>query len=118
MLLELDARNSLPEDGAGAVLVGRAWVPGESGNPGGPSPVLVRADGILDISGLAPTRRRASVSSPAPAIQAGATASRVYEPHFSIRCPATPVERPPARSSAEVVADQDGPGLEQRREVR
>ena len=52
MRLELDARNTLPEDGAAGVLVGRAWAPGD---PGGPSPVLVREDGIHDISGLAPT---------------------------------------------------------------
>ncbi len=55
MRLELDARNTLPDDAASAVLVGRAWAPGESGHPGGPSPVLVRQDGIYDIGGLAPT---------------------------------------------------------------
>ena len=42
----------LPVDAADAVLVGRAWV---AGNPGGPSPVLLRADEVLDLSSLAPT---------------------------------------------------------------
>jgi len=42
----------LPSDAAEAVLVGRAWI---AGNPGGPSPVLLRADEVLDLSSLAPT---------------------------------------------------------------
>jgi fumarylacetoacetate (FAA) hydrolase family protein len=42
---------SLPEDQERATLVGRAWLP----QAGGPSPVLVRADGVYDLSGLAPT---------------------------------------------------------------
>ncbi|KPK08793.1 MAG: fumarylacetoacetate hydrolase [Betaproteobacteria bacterium SG8_39] len=42
----------LPADAAGAVLVGRAWI---AGDPGGPSPVLVRGEDVLDLSSLAPT---------------------------------------------------------------
>lgn len=52
MLLELDARTSLPNDAGAAVLVGRAFVPGD---PGGPSPVLVRGGEVFDLSGVAPT---------------------------------------------------------------
>jgi fumarylacetoacetate (FAA) hydrolase family protein len=43
---------ALPEDGAAAIVVGRAWVPGD---PGGPSVVAVRADGVFDLSRAAPT---------------------------------------------------------------
>lgn len=41
----------LPEDAANAVLVGRVW----SKAAGGPSPVLVRAGRVLDLTGLAAT---------------------------------------------------------------
>ncbi len=41
----------LPVDHRDAVLVGRAFVPAYAG----PAPVLVRADGILDLSPLAAT---------------------------------------------------------------
>ena len=42
----------LPEDTARAFLIGRVWAPGA---PGGPSPVLVRGNKLLDLSSLAPT---------------------------------------------------------------
>jgi fumarylacetoacetate (FAA) hydrolase family protein len=42
----------LPENASDAILVGRAWIPGA---PGGPSPVLLREDLVLDLSPLAPT---------------------------------------------------------------
>ena len=42
----------LPADGTEGTLLGRAWVPGD---PAGPSPVAVRAEGVVDLSGVAPT---------------------------------------------------------------
>jgi fumarylacetoacetate (FAA) hydrolase family protein len=48
----LVASRILPRDAAGAVLVGRAWVPG---HVPGPSPVLVRGAEVVDLSSLAPT---------------------------------------------------------------
>jgi len=48
----LDRKHVLPVDAADAMLVGRAWI---AGDPGGPSPVLVRGDEVLDLSSLAPT---------------------------------------------------------------
>ncbi|MCL4781895.1 MAG: fumarylacetoacetate hydrolase family protein [Bryobacterales bacterium] len=44
-------RDCLPEDGFAGLLVGRAWLPSQQG----PSPVLVREDGVWDLSGVAPT---------------------------------------------------------------
>ena len=43
---------ALPTDGLAGTLVGRAWVPGEIP---GPSVVLLREDGVHDISRRAPT---------------------------------------------------------------
>jgi fumarylacetoacetate (FAA) hydrolase family protein len=48
----LDRAQVLPADAAEAMLVGRAWI---AGDPGGPSPVLLRGDEVLDLSSLAPT---------------------------------------------------------------
>ncbi len=45
----------LPEDGFTGSLIGRAWVPALSDKPAGPSPVLISADGIFDLSSIAPT---------------------------------------------------------------
>jgi len=42
----------LPTDAAEAVLIGRAWLPGD---PPGPTPVLIRDDEVHDLSSLAPT---------------------------------------------------------------
>ncbi|GGK03942.1 fumarylacetoacetate hydrolase family protein [Pseudomonas matsuisoli] len=50
--LVLTPENTLPEDGLAGLLVGRAWIPG---TPGGPSPVLLREEGVVDLSPLAPT---------------------------------------------------------------
>ena len=50
--LHLNPIESLPEDDLDGTLVGRAWVPGA---PPGPSPVLVRHDGVFDLSEAAPT---------------------------------------------------------------
>nr|WP_240039764.1 fumarylacetoacetate hydrolase family protein [Achromobacter aloeverae] len=46
----LTPENTLPTDGVAGTLVGRAWVPGRDGEPGGPSPVVLRGDGVYDLS--------------------------------------------------------------------
>ena len=44
---------TLPPDWTSATLLGRAWIPG---NPAGPSPISVRADGtVVDLSATCPT---------------------------------------------------------------
>ncbi len=65
---------TLPADHDRATLVARAWVPAY----GGPTPVLVRADGVYDLAGVAPTTselyaRRDAVA----AIRARGTATRI-----------------------------------------
>jgi fumarylacetoacetate (FAA) hydrolase family protein len=47
----LDPARILPDDGYAGTLVGRAWLP----NEGGPAVVLVREDGIWDVTRAAPT---------------------------------------------------------------
>lgn len=42
----------LPDDGYAGTLIGRAWIPGE---PAGPSPVAIRAEGVFELCALAPT---------------------------------------------------------------
>jgi fumarylacetoacetate (FAA) hydrolase family protein len=44
---------TLPKDGTNGALAGRVWLP----DAGGPSVVAIRADGVYDISQLAPTMR-------------------------------------------------------------
>ena len=44
---------TLPKDGTSGALAGRVWLP----DAGGPAVVAVRADGVYDISRLAPTMR-------------------------------------------------------------
>ncbi|WP_321806433.1 fumarylacetoacetate hydrolase family protein [Burkholderia sp. BCC1993] len=53
--LALNARNTLPEDGTAGTLVGRAWLPATASAPAGPAVVIVRTDGVFDISDAAPT---------------------------------------------------------------
>ncbi|MDQ0141353.1 fumarylacetoacetate hydrolase family protein [Cupriavidus necator] len=53
--LTLSARQTLPEDGLAGTLVGRAWIPASPGVPAGPGVVVVRPDGVFDISDVAPT---------------------------------------------------------------
>jgi len=48
----MTAGETLPADGCAGTLVGRAWVPGVVP---GPSPVAIRADGVVDLSAIAPT---------------------------------------------------------------
>lgn len=47
---------ALPEDGTAGTLVGRAWAPVSPVNPvAGPAVVVVRKDGVYDISRTVPT---------------------------------------------------------------
>jgi fumarylacetoacetate (FAA) hydrolase family protein len=49
-------RSYLPEDEFTGTLLGRAWVPQQqSGTGAGPSPVLITAAGVYDMSSIAPT---------------------------------------------------------------
>ena len=50
--LSLTPSNTLPADSLRGTLVGRAWLPGEYA---GPAPILLREDGVYDLSTLAPT---------------------------------------------------------------
>ncbi|WP_073526852.1 fumarylacetoacetate hydrolase family protein [Pseudomonas fluorescens] len=47
MSLLLTPENTLPVDGMAATLIGRAWVPGSIA---GPSPIVLRSDGVFDLS--------------------------------------------------------------------
>ncbi|WP_256977739.1 fumarylacetoacetate hydrolase family protein [Bordetella genomosp. 10] len=67
----LTPENTLPADGAGATLVGRAWTPGHAGGPGGPSPVVLRGDGVYDLSAAFPTLSELlDAADPAQAVRA------------------------------------------------
>jgi fumarylacetoacetate (FAA) hydrolase family protein len=52
MSLSLAPRDVLPSDGIAGTLVGRLWLDGPKE---GPRPVVLRADGLYDLSALAPT---------------------------------------------------------------
>jgi fumarylacetoacetate (FAA) hydrolase family protein len=52
MDLNLSLKDTLPVDGTAGTLVGRAWA---RGNPGGPCVVLVKADGLYDLTARYPT---------------------------------------------------------------
>ena len=46
----------LPDDAFAGTLIGRAWLPEAiAGGPAGPAPVWVHAEGVFDLSPLAPT---------------------------------------------------------------
>lgn len=45
--LKLTRENTLPVDGLAGTLIGRAWIPGAIA---GPSPVMLREDGVFDLS--------------------------------------------------------------------
>ena len=47
MSIRLTPENTLPADAATATLIGRAWTPGAVA---GPSPIVLRADGVFDLS--------------------------------------------------------------------
>ncbi|NUY00450.1 fumarylacetoacetate hydrolase family protein [Paraburkholderia youngii] len=53
--LVLNATDTLPDDGFTGTLVGRAWLPPTGTALGGPAVVVLRADGVFDISDVAPT---------------------------------------------------------------
>lgn len=53
--LTLSATQTLPADGLAGTLVGRAWIPASDGVPAGPAVVVLRPDGVFDISDVAPT---------------------------------------------------------------
>jgi fumarylacetoacetate (FAA) hydrolase family protein len=53
--LALSAAQTLPADMYAGTLVGRAWIPAKAGAPAGPAVVVVRAEGVYDISAAAPT---------------------------------------------------------------
>ena len=64
---------TLPADGLAGTLVGRAWLPPGNGLPAGPAVVALRADGLYDISGLAPTiSDLVELDDPAAAVRAAA----------------------------------------------
>jgi fumarylacetoacetate (FAA) hydrolase family protein len=65
--LHLDPATTLPTDGSSGTLVGRAWLPAVDG----PAVVVVRADGLYDVSRAFPTMRDlAEASDPAVAVAA------------------------------------------------
>src|SRR5437868_5485392 len=51
MAFTLDQKTTLPDDGFAGTLIGRVWLPQEDG----PAVVLIREDGVFDISRAAPT---------------------------------------------------------------
>lgn len=53
--LSLNHVETLPSDGLAGTLVGRAWVPATASTPAGPSVVVLRDNGVIDISSAAPT---------------------------------------------------------------
>lgn len=75
MASSLSAARTLPADMYAGTLVGRAWVPGQSGMPDGPCVVAVRSDGVYDISAAAPTMT-SLLESAAPADLARRTPGR------------------------------------------
>lgn len=48
MSIKLTPANTLPADGLAGTLIGRAWIPGAVS---GPSPVVIRPEGVFDLSG-------------------------------------------------------------------
>ncbi len=68
----------IPHDGFAGTLVGRAWLPGRAGMPGGPAVVAFRADGVVDLSALAPTMAEL-VAAPDPMALAKSAGARVGE---------------------------------------
>ena len=64
----VDQSTLLPADGCAGTLVGRAWDPAV----GGPTPVVVRDDGVYDLSGIAATvAALAAYDDPVAAVRAG-----------------------------------------------
>lgn len=73
MPVTLTALTTLPKDKTAGALAGRIWRP----DVGGPSVRAIRADGVHDISSLAPTMRDlAEMKDAAHIVRNGAGASR------------------------------------------
>jgi fumarylacetoacetate (FAA) hydrolase family protein len=51
----LTAADVLPDDGLAGTLIGRAWVPADRARLPGPSPIVLRADRVFDLSDHFPT---------------------------------------------------------------
>jgi fumarylacetoacetate (FAA) hydrolase family protein len=67
MRLHLDPATTLPSDGTAGTLVGRAWLPAAEG----PAVIVVRADGVHDVTRAFPTvRDLAEARDPAAAVAA------------------------------------------------
>jgi fumarylacetoacetate (FAA) hydrolase family protein len=69
----IDPQSTLPTDGTAGTLVGRVWRPEHAG----PSVVVIRADGVYDISRAYPTMRDLCESPDPAASVAGAQADRI-----------------------------------------
>jgi fumarylacetoacetate (FAA) hydrolase family protein len=66
----LDSASTLAEDSLAGTLVGRIWLPATSTSPAGVAVVVLRADGVFDISGIAPTiSDLVELEDPAAAVQ-------------------------------------------------
>ncbi|MGQ0663922.1 MAG: fumarylacetoacetate hydrolase family protein [Pseudomonadota bacterium] len=91
----LTPASSLPADGVAGALVGRAWIPGA---PPGPAVVAIRADGVFDLSRLAPTMSdllnrpdpAAEVRDATPAPRLGSLASILANSAAAARDPLLP----------------------------
>ena len=75
MDLQLDAARTLPVDGLSGTLVGRGWRP----DVGGPAVVMLRADGVYDISRVFPTMRDLCEAADPAAAARGAAGERLGE---------------------------------------
>ena len=66
-ILSLTLENACPTDGLNGDFVGRVWLPGEDG---GPTPVLIKDEGVFDISCISPTiSGLLSIDEPCAAVQ-------------------------------------------------
>ena len=64
---------ALPADGLAGILIGRAWLPARGSMPEGPAVVVVRNDGLYDISAIAPTiSHLVELDKPVAAVRAAA----------------------------------------------
>jgi fumarylacetoacetate (FAA) hydrolase family protein len=70
--MQIDTKTALPTDSASGTLIGRVWRP----DVGGPSVVVIRADGVYDISRSYPTMRDLCEAPDPAAGVAGARADR------------------------------------------
>jgi fumarylacetoacetate (FAA) hydrolase family protein len=70
----LSVAATLPEDGCAGTLVGRVWLPGD---PPGPAVVSIRADGVYDLTPLAPTMSELCNAQDPAALARSAAAGRI-----------------------------------------